>query len=754
MKDGKQYSFWQLVSSDMDSTAILIPQIQRDYIQYRSGKVKTNLSRFVNNLISAISTTNNPINLNFIYGNATKIHDTNGPVDTFTPIDGQQRLTTLFLLHYYVFNEANTTLKNNLINCFYYKTRSTTQDFLDSLIEKNEKKFYDNELLPSQIIKNTGWYSSLWDFDPSVLSCLKVLDQISKTFKSLDYIPDWKRLTDLLTSERCPITFMKLEIEGIDKPNELYIKMNSRGKQLTAFENFKTELYGYINEHSDRFSLTFKQRMDGDWLSYLWNLLKKIDEDVCEKYTDIFYRELLHLIILNRICCFKTSDDITDSFKEIFNTDTPEKLYLNEYNDETSDEEFICAIQDIYYTMNLFSKLTDETNNSLTKDIFDFRYEKGVFSSNISQYMQRVLLFAITKYAVDAKVEDVLDLSSFNSWWRVAKNLITNSQIDSLKTCFSAIESINRFQHAVNIVNYLSKQDETIENNKFIDLPALRSIQCQEEILKQKIISFSHIDGWSEAIRIAERNSYFSGEILFALKLVGINNSKDANTNNLASFNENWEKIKEIFDEPRNDNIIHRVMLVYGDYSEEISQRADDNYFYSYYFNDTKHHNQDWRGMLRNEDNLKLFENMFIEFKSSNQPFLKFAENKIDQIKNENQINCSKEKQELHFFLIKEPTLFEYISSFGRCWHWQDYIYLLRTSTRGNFINYKLFVVFSKLENKGKKIKLHEGKGDERDFISIDDKNYYYEPQGFYTDDKNGKLVVATTLDEMIDKFK
>lgn len=40
------------------------------------------------------------INLDFIYGNLDG--------DTFLPLDGQQRLTTLFLLHWYAYEKENT----------------------------------------------------------------------------------------------------------------------------------------------------------------------------------------------------------------------------------------------------------------------------------------------------------------------------------------------------------------------------------------------------------------------------------------------------------------------------------------------------------------------------------------------------------------------------------------------------------------------------------------------------------------------
>lgn len=746
MKEGKQYTFWQLISSDGENKAILIPQIQRDYIQYRTGKVEKNLSRFVSNLISSITTDNKSINLNFIYGNTTKIYETNYSIDAFIPIDGQQRLTTLFLLHYYIFNEANSTYRSGLNQHFFYKTRSTTQKFLETLIAHN-KSFYNQELTPSNIIKNAGWYSSLWNFDPSVQSCLKVLDQINDTFKNLNTVPDWKHLSQLLTrAENCPITFMLLEIEGIDKPNELYIKMNSRGKQLTAFENFKTELYGYIKKLHNFPSPSFKEGIDGDWLNIIWNWCKELTEDVCEKYTDVLYRELLHWIIINRISCFKNEDDISDSFRFLLNED-PEKIYLTDYKSQVTDEEFKLCLYDIYNTMSLFSSLDEEFKRKISYEVLKLRYEKNVFSSNLSQHTQRTLLFAITSYASKCMKKGSLDIPKFSSWWRVAKNLITNSQIDSLGTYLSAINALDNFQHTTDIVSYLCQLDESPECIKFIDLPALNISQCREEILKQKIIVSPSVPGWKEAIFLAEEHIYFSGEIFFALKLSNVTVSLDATLNTLTKFKENWEKIKEIFTEPRDDNGIHRLLLIYGDYSKEMSWYADDNYFWSYYFND-KNHNQDWRGLLRDDKNLNLFQNMFNEFKSSNQSFSEFVQQKCDTINTATQINCEASKQDLHYYLIKVPELFDHIYSYGRCWHHKGQIYLLRTSTRATFINYKLFVVFSKLKDSTKK--LHEGKGNDQDFISVGGKNYYYDANGFYTYSNGQKLFLAKTIEDMI----
>lgn len=71
---------------------VVIPIIQRDYVQGRNGKDyirKTFLKESKNHLDNE-----NPLTLDFVYGNEE--------YGRFLPLDGQQRLTTLWLLHWYV----------------------------------------------------------------------------------------------------------------------------------------------------------------------------------------------------------------------------------------------------------------------------------------------------------------------------------------------------------------------------------------------------------------------------------------------------------------------------------------------------------------------------------------------------------------------------------------------------------------------------------------------------------------------------
>ena len=93
MKFEKQ-SFWSLISRP-DISSITIPIIQRAYTQGGRGDdegIKEKGQQFISRLVAALH--GEPILLDFIYGSLS------GGV--MCPLDGQQRLTTLFLLHWYV----------------------------------------------------------------------------------------------------------------------------------------------------------------------------------------------------------------------------------------------------------------------------------------------------------------------------------------------------------------------------------------------------------------------------------------------------------------------------------------------------------------------------------------------------------------------------------------------------------------------------------------------------------------------------
>jgi len=125
IKVAEKFTFWQFIQSHK---YIQIPIIQRDYAQGRDSKEKIRMN-FLNALIKAF--TDEPIELDFVYGITEN--------KSFEPLDGQQRLTTLFLLHWYIATKekkVNETIKTELKK-FTYKTRFSSHDFCNSLVDSN-----------------------------------------------------------------------------------------------------------------------------------------------------------------------------------------------------------------------------------------------------------------------------------------------------------------------------------------------------------------------------------------------------------------------------------------------------------------------------------------------------------------------------------------------------------------------------------------------------------------------------------------
>ena len=92
-------TFWQAISDN--SHQISVPVIQRDYAQGRNSKKALQVrTHFLNSLAEYIQASDDPQNagkklsLDFIYGAESAL-------DVTELIDGQQRFTTLFLLHTY-----------------------------------------------------------------------------------------------------------------------------------------------------------------------------------------------------------------------------------------------------------------------------------------------------------------------------------------------------------------------------------------------------------------------------------------------------------------------------------------------------------------------------------------------------------------------------------------------------------------------------------------------------------------------------
>ena len=231
---------------------IVIPIIQRDYAQGRKDSdVRRIRLRFLDSLKKAI--TNKPITLDFVYGDI----DENG---VMTPLDGQQRLTTLFLLHWYAAKrESINKDEYGFLSNFSYETRYSARDFCDLIVNKYTPSF--TQSISEEII-DQAWFPLDWTKDPTISSMLVMLDGIHNMFAE---VPDiWNSL------KNGAISFYFLPIKDMGLTDELYIKMNSRGKPLTQFEHFKAELEQGLREIDENIAKRVMRKIDIDWTDMLW----------------------------------------------------------------------------------------------------------------------------------------------------------------------------------------------------------------------------------------------------------------------------------------------------------------------------------------------------------------------------------------------------------------------------------------------------------------------------------------------------
>jgi hypothetical protein len=236
-------------------TSIEIPIIQRDYAQGRKNAAVNEIREsFLDVLRSAlVGDSPVPVGLDFVYGDLKD--------GVLKPLDGQQRLTTLFLLHWYVASRAGVLNKDDGWTHLTYRTRFSARLFCQRLVEAA----LPCDEAPSDWIEDQPWYQFLWRHDPTIQSMLVMLQDIHKKFHEDDARAVWGRLTDSLNPA---ISFLLLELPDLEGADDLYIKMNSRGKPLTDFENFKAHFEKVIKE--SRRAEEFARKVDGDWSDRLW----------------------------------------------------------------------------------------------------------------------------------------------------------------------------------------------------------------------------------------------------------------------------------------------------------------------------------------------------------------------------------------------------------------------------------------------------------------------------------------------------
>ena len=167
---------------------IIVPRIQRNYAQGRNGENETKIrENFLREIFKNLAV-NTVMGMNFMYGAVKKNKENDKEEYVMELLDGQQRFTTLYLLHWYLLNKEkkqnDPAFKpvRDALKSFLYETRTTATKFCKSLADYTCDFGEDK---PSEHITRARWYYRTYDKDSTVAGMLVMLDASTHIIRNM-----------------------------------------------------------------------------------------------------------------------------------------------------------------------------------------------------------------------------------------------------------------------------------------------------------------------------------------------------------------------------------------------------------------------------------------------------------------------------------------------------------------------------------------------------------------------------------------
>lgn len=514
-------TFWGLINQK----EIVIPKLQRDYVQGQS--VNDSIRKdFLQSIKSALDNPDsNYMVLDFIYG----MSDGN----KFIPIDGQQRLTALWILHWYLAYRCDK-LKNSkeLLSKFHYQTRSSSNRVFKKLLDIDTPQ--DQSVGIVKHIIDQSWFHNEYLHDPTVTSLLAVLGDEDNSIESLfrgKKEEELKGYLEMLTdSGKCPIFFFLLDIDDNGLSDDIYIKMNARGEMLDNLEKIKVDLLHIIKgtDLYDKVAIAF----DNEWLLPFCPE-NKDDWDTVD-FDELFYVFILRFYFSYYALKHNNNTALCEAlYQRITNDDNIKKYHsLLQFKVSSADlgesyefdNQFVA---DFNSFMKKFLKFFKDYKNNTgipttwylrkTKELHFLPAfsQKEIEVERLSQ-IQMIVFSMIVKFFMDSQDNSSIDEEyiKLKRWLRVVWNIV--SIVD--KNGENVIRSIGSMVSAINVLKAFDSHDiyGSLSNyccNNMIDSSAVQR-HILEEKIKAEIIQ-SDPAKWEENLIRAEGMNNLEGDISF-----------------------------------------------------------------------------------------------------------------------------------------------------------------------------------------------------------------------------------------------
>jgi hypothetical protein len=454
---------------------VIIPIIQRDYAQGRNEQMVEEIrERFLASLHEAVSGKTELV-LDFVYGSLRNT--------TFIPIDGQQRLTTLFLLHWYLaMYEKIATDEYSYLKNFTYDIRESANEFCQKLVF-NTIDISQRDSTLSYKIRNANWYHHVYENDPTVQAMLQMLDAIDKKFYGIE-----GGYANLVKNGK--VSFWWLFLEDFGLTDDLFIKMNARGKNLTRFEKFKVEAEQAMDTFAKISSLkdlldSWLDNIDNDWLDTFWTQTEDPEKDA----ENNMFRFILFL--LRSLATEKNRKYEETGQLEFTNTENDIETIK-----EAESFQFLCDALDTWGVHFQYEPIKNMFENIISKETVSFFDRMIIFGvilygnrhpdNRINNTFFRILKYlAIGQRHVredSKKFENDINSENYGSFIKYLRHFINGIPEDGniigiLKALIDTPDAMMTFRNTKEKAAYCLA-DSGIHQSRWDDIQALEDMDC------------------------------------------------------------------------------------------------------------------------------------------------------------------------------------------------------------------------------------------------------------------------------------
>jgi hypothetical protein len=598
------------------TTSIRIPQIQRDYAEGRETEsVEKKRRNLLSDMLDVVYGHKNSLSLDFVYGINNKTDN------AFEPLDGQQRLTTLFLLHW-LFGRENDVKDGSNHSLFVYRTRKSSENFCHWLVKQNSKTIIDEWANKVAVANKTNednhlkWKTELnakgevdkianrlrypevpipslfdyfmemdefkwdWHIDPNIHSMIVVLETAYELIK--------EKKCDLQTgiinnSNLDNITFELLDSLNCDG-DELFEKMNARGKALSSYDLLKSSLEEEMEMQKFPKADVWRQKIDNKWIDFSWDNSNIPTNPSLEDVKQVETKQERFLVRLIGKSFFKAAPMGDEVLEHIFESsiykdcDKVPDNYFKYARFERNRQNASFAILNFDDVMSDFDNLLyDEKDSSgnviAIKDIANYLHNNGLkmhadnsntllddFTADGLNHDTRVIFYAMLAYlkTINATilVSNAVEFANFKDWMRFSRNVFTlankNARIDKpelVKNAISAIDLwLNEYFSNYHTGNNDNEMLVCIEDYIVNNAAGQEQARLDEESIKAKLrlgktnVASGTAKQWEIAIIDAEENPYLWGQIIAPLSW-----SENSGSYDISQFNQYMDKLNALF---------------------------------------------------------------------------------------------------------------------------------------------------------------------------------------------------------------